>query len=350
MSTHERELTEPVSLALADGRTLDPAARGWSRRPLHRANLHGGWGRTKRWDYWAILAGDLVVSSVYADVDYLGLADVWWADLATGRSGGRGITVPGARGMKLPDVPGSAPLRVDRRHLALEITDDADGTTQLRARWRERDGREGRLRAEVELPAGHESLNVVIPWSERRFQYTSKHQARPARGELVVGGQRWAFGAGVDGAHDDAAWGVLDVGRGRWPYRTRWNWGGGAGEAHPGGPIVGLQLGGRWTEGTGYTENGVLVDGVLHKLGSELRWDYAWDDPLLPWRVQDPDGRLEVVLAARFDKHTRIEALLMGTETHQVFGTWSGRFTPDSGATIDLEGVLGFAEESRSRW
>ena len=85
MTTSERELTEPVDLATPDGKALNPAAKGWSRRPLHRANLRGGWGRTKRWDYWAILAGDLVVSSVYADVDYLGLADVWWVDLATQR-------------------------------------------------------------------------------------------------------------------------------------------------------------------------------------------------------------------------------------------------------------------------
>jgi Protein of unknown function (DUF2804) len=351
MSTHEHELTEPVDLAGPDGRSLNPAAKGWSRRPLHRANLHGGWGRTKRWDYWAILAGDLVVSSVYADVDYLGLADVWWVDLGTGMSGGRGITVPGARGMDLPEIPGTAPLRVDRRNLQLEITDDSDGTTHLRARWRERDGREGRLDAEVELPAGHESLNVVIPWSDRQFQFTSKHQARPARGELVVGARRWEFGAGDVGAErGDAAWGVLDVGRGRWPYRTRWNWGGGAGEACPGGPIVGLQLGGRWTEGTGFTENGVLVDGSLHKLGSELRWDYDWADPMRPWRVLDPEGQLDLELTPRYDKHTKIEAVLMGTETHQVFGRWSGRFTPDSGATIELAGLLGFAEESRSRW
>jgi len=112
MTTHEPEITEPVDLALADGRTLNPAARGWSRRPLHRANLRGGWGRTKRWDYWAILAGDLVLSAVYADVDYLGLAEVGWADLAGGATGGRGITVPLARGFTLPECPGTEPHQV----------------------------------------------------------------------------------------------------------------------------------------------------------------------------------------------------------------------------------------------
>jgi hypothetical protein len=340
LTTHEPEITEPVDLATNDGRRLNPAARGWSRRPLHRANLHGGWGRTKRWDYWAILGSDVVVSSVYADVHYIGLADVWWADLATEKTGGKGIVAPAGRGVELPERPGTAPLRVDRRHFELEIADDAAGT-HLQATWRERDGRPGRLDATVELPPGHESLNVVIPWDDRRFQYTSKHHARPVRGELVVGDQHW----GLDGA-----WGVLDVGRGRWPYRMRWNWGGGAGRDRSGEHVVGLQFGGRWTEGTGFTENGVIVDGTLHKIGRELRWEYRWGDVLAPWRVVDPGGQVDVELVPRHDKHTRIEALVLGTETHQVFGTWSGRVTTDDGVSLTLDDIVGFAEESRWRW
>lgn len=286
------------------------------------------------------------MSSVYADVDYLGLADVWWVDLATGETGGRGIVAPFARGMRLPDVPATAPLHVARRHFALDISDDADHTTHVRARWDERDGTPARLDASIALPVGHESLNVVIPWSGRRFQFTSKHQARPAHGELVVGDRHRSFGRDSGG---DDAWGVLDVGRGRWPYRTRWNWGGGAG-ATADGRIVGIQIGGRWTEGTGFTENGVIVDGVLTKLGAELRWEYDWDEPMRPWLVDDPNGRLHLRLDPRFDKHSRTEAGVMGTETHQVFGTWSGTFVADDGESIELAGIRGFAEESRSRW
>ncbi len=345
--THERELTAPVDLATPDGRRLNPEAVGWSRVPLHRANLRGGWGRNKRWDYWAILAGDLVVSGVYADVDYLGLADVWWVDLASGRSGGRGIGAPLGLGLDLPDVPGSAPLHVEQRQFRLDITDDdtdEDGGTHISATWREKGGAEARLDARIGLPAGHESLNVVIPWSTRRFQFTSKHQARPARGTLVVGDRACMFGG-----EDGDAWGVLDVGRGRWPYRARWNWGGGAGRIGDG-RVVGIQIGGRWTEGTGGTENGVLVDGRLTKLGRELHWTYDWDEPLQPWRVEDPGDRLTLELSPRYDKHTKVDALMLRTETHQVFGTWSGSFTTDEGELLTLDGLQGFAEESRSRW
>ena len=344
MATHEREIVEPVDLAVPSGRALNAAARGWSRRPLHRANLAGRWGRNKRWDYWAVLAGDVVVSMVYADVDYLGIVDVWWADLTDNTSGGCSVMAPLARGVRLPDVPGTAPLELRSKKLDLSITDDTDGTTHLRVAWTGSDGVPGRVDVSVALPEGHESLNVVIPWSERQFQFTSKHQARPAMGELVVGDRVWTVGGG-----SGPAWGVLDVGRGRWPYSTRWNWGGGAGMARDG-SVVGLQLGGMWTAGTDATENGVLVDGVLTKLGNELVWEYDWNCPMEPWRVVDPGGQLTLELSPRHDKHSATNLGVLATETHQVFGTWSGSFNDDNGRTYTFDHLQGFAEESRSRW
>jgi len=345
MATSEPELTEPVDLCTPDGVRLNPAARGWSRTPLHTANLRGGWGRTKRWDYWCVLSADLAVAITYADVDYLGLATTWWVDLTTGETGGREVTLPFARGVVLPDRPGTAPLTHRGRRSAVELADDPEGTT-LRATWTERDGTPARLEIRVDLPPGHESLNVVIPWSDTRFQYTSKHQARPAHGTLVVGDRTWHLGT-ADGGTE--AWGVLDVGRGRWPYRTRWNWGGGAGRATTG-QVVGLQFGAKWTEGTGFTENGVIVDGRLTKIGDELDWEYSWDEPMRPWRVRHPDGSLDVTLTPRYDRHTRVDALVLRTEVHQVFGTWRGHLTTDAGDRVEVDGIVGFAEESRSRW
>lgn len=338
MTTHEPELTEPVDLCVPGGASLHPAARGWSRVPLHRCNLDGQFGRNKRWDYWAVLAGDLVLSCVYSDVDHLGLADVWWADLATGERGGAGTGAAGGEGYDLPERPGTAPLVVDTPRFALSIVDH-DGGTRLTARWTERDGRAGSMDVDVALPPGHESLNVVIPWSDDEFNFTSKHQARPAAGSFEVGDRRWAFGD---------AWGVLDVGRGRWPHEVDWNWGGGAGLA--GGHVVGLQVGAKWTAGTGFTENGLLVDGRLSKLGRELEWTYDWDRPLDPWHVVDPGGQLDAVLTPRLDKHTDVAGRKRSSQVHQVFGTWSGRLRTDDGLELDFTDLQGFAEEARQRW
>jgi Domain of unknown function (DUF2804), N-terminal/Domain of unknown function (DUF2804), C-terminal len=342
VTTTERELTAPVDLCTPDGASLNAAARGWSRTPLHRANLDGRPGTNKKWDYWAVLAGDIVVSAVYSDIDVLGLADVGWIDLAAGVQGGAAIvTAPDA--VRLPERPGTAPLTVSQDGFDLAIV-DSDGGTRLSATWSEADGRPGGLDVFVERPPGHESLNVVVPWSDDLFNFTSKQQARPAHGSLTVGDRTWAIG-GPDGAE---AWGVLDVGRGRWPSAVTWNWGGGAGRV--GDHVVGIQFGAKWTEGTGATENGFLVDGRLTKLGRELEWGYSWDEPMLPWHVRDPGGQLDLVLTPRYDKHSHVDAGDLGSETHQVFGTWSGRLVTDEGLELEVVGAQGFAEEARQRW
>jgi hypothetical protein len=262
--------------------------------------------------------------------------------VATGATGGAGVVAAGNEGFDLPDVPGTAPLRLDREGFRLDFVDD-DAGTRLTIGWTEPDGRPGHLDVHVALPPGHETLNVVIPWSDEVFNFTSKHQARPAVGELVVGDERWAIG----GAAGDA-WGVLDVGRGRWPREITWNWGGGAGRV--GDHVLGLQFGAKWTEGSGFTENGFVLDGRLTKIGRELDWRYDWDAPMAPWRIVDPDGQLDVTLQPRYDKHSKVPGRDKGSETHQVFGTFSGRVRTDDGVEVEFDGLQGFAEEARQEW
>ena len=64
----ERELTRPIDLCDARGR-LNPAAVGYARQPLFRANLSGHWPRKKRWNFWNWIAPDFVFSVTLADID-----------------------------------------------------------------------------------------------------------------------------------------------------------------------------------------------------------------------------------------------------------------------------------------
>ena len=206
--TTEPEITAPVDLCVPGERVLNPQARGWSRRPLHNAELRGGWGRTKRWDYWAILGPDFFVSLTYADVDYLGIVSVEWGEFANGRSGGRALSVPLARGISLPDVSGSRPLQHRSSNLDLDIS-ELPGGTRIVASWTESAGKgRGSIDVVVAHPPAHESLNVVIPWSDRRFQFTSKHQARPVAGTIEFDGQVRSLGS--DGVE---AWGEEEPSR-----------------------------------------------------------------------------------------------------------------------------------------
>lgn len=340
--THERELTAPVDLCDARGR-LNPAARGWSRRPLHRTNLRGSPGRKKRWDYWNVASNEVIVAVTFADVDYLGLASLWILDLATSRTSSAEMIVPLSRGIRLPDVPCTGVMHARSRGLDLEIRETPEAT-RLSATARGRRGEAISIDLTVDRPAGHDTMNVVIPWSARLFQYTSKHTARPAAGTVSVGEETWRLGPASN------AYGVLDVGRGIWPYSTHWNWAAASGRAECG-AVVGLQFGGKWTEGTGFTENALCIDGRLTKIGEELSWSYSWDDPMRPWRVRTPrSDRVDVTLTPVHDRHERTNLGVASMEVHQCFGAWSGRVVGDDGVARQLHRIRGFAEEARNRW
>lgn len=329
--THEREITEPVDLCQPDG-GLNPAAVGWSRTPLHRANLRGR-GRCKRWEYWCVSAPTHALAVTVSDLDYAALHAVWFLG-PDGVQTAASSLVPLSR-VALPDRSGGGPVTVRTKALTVALLPDPRGVT-LRATTAELDAD-----VRIDRPAGHESLGVVVPWSRRRFQYTVKENTLPARGRVTVKGRAFDFA--------DDAWGTLDHGRGRWPYRVTWNWGSGSGRVD--GRVVGLQVGGRWTDGTGSTENALCVDGRLHKLGEDLVWAYDRTDWMRPWRVTAPrTGRADLTFTPSHVRTDRTELGILGNDTHQAFGHWSGTVVDDAGATVRVDGLYGWAEEVRNRW
>ena len=326
----EREITAPVDLAR--GRRLNPDAVGWSRTPLHRTAI-AGWGRTKRWEYWGIVTDRFVVGLTVAGLDYLALAGIYVYDRSTGVELARDGIAPLGR-PRFPDEPGVGTVSLRAGVGGGAVTAgfrDGPGATRMRA-----EGSGVAVELEVRRP-GHDALAVVVPWSDRRFQYTVKDLALPVTGVLTVDGVVHDIGSG---------WAVLDRGRGRWRYATTWNWGAGSGEVD--GQARAIQVGGRWTDGTGSTENGLLVDGHMHKLGEDLRWEYDLSDAGAPWRVVGE--RLDATLVPFHRRRAITELGVLAVRTHQAFGEWRGAGVLDDGTEVRLDGLVGWAEESRNRW
>jgi hypothetical protein len=327
----ERELTADVPLCTPDGR-LNPDAIGWSRTPVHDCALPRTWGRRKRWDFWGLTGPGCAMNITYADVDYIGLVDVWFCDLIAGESVSKSVVMPLANSLTLPDSVAGGPMRMSSRGFKVSIEEESNGT-RLRASAKGFDADVLVLR-----PDGHESLSVVIPWSERRFQFTNKDVSRPAAGSVSWNGRTY-----------DLMWGTLDFGRGKWPYRTNWNWGAGAGMSD--GVRIGLQLGGKWTDGTGMTENALCTDGRLSKLSEELVWTYDTSDWLRPWTIRTPHSdRVDLVFTPMYDKRSRLKLGFASSSVDQCFGTYAGAIVPDDGRRLSVDGVFGWAEEATWRW
>jgi Domain of unknown function (DUF2804), N-terminal/Domain of unknown function (DUF2804), C-terminal len=324
------EITSAVPLCTPEGR-LNPAAVGWSRRPVHTANLRG-WGRTKRFDYWAIVTPDVIVGLTIASLDYAGHVSIVVVDRRTGSETILSALAPLARNVEHPDRSGAGVTRGRARGLSLSFASTPAGT-RLEAQ-----GPGVRLVADV--GPGADSLGVVVPWSQRRFQYTVKDVGRQVTGTLHHGDEEIRFGP------DDGSFAVLDHGRGKWPYSITWNWAAGYGQVA--GRRVGLQLGGKWTDGTGSTENGLFVDGRLHKIHEDLTWTYDRSNWMAPWRVEGP--RVHVSLAPFHERAERTNLVVIDVDIHQCFGVFTGWVLDDAGTRIPVDGLVGWAEEARNRW
>lgn len=322
MATDEREITEAARLCTPDGR-LDRGSVGWSRRPLHDCALPGPWGRRKRWDYWCVVAEPLVIQLTVLNADFLRLGTAAVFE-STGGDVLEATVVRGPGPLLQDDRVGGA-MRFE--HGGLRISAEPRGeSTVLSASFAGR----RRVDLEIEVAPADDSLSVVVPWSDERYQYTSKHVGRRCEGWLQLDGAERAV----------RGWAALDYGRGRWPSRTRWNWGAAAGEQR--GRWLGLQLGAQWTDGTGMTENGVFFDGVLDKLGDRLIFE-----PGETWRIRSPESD---AVDLRFAPERARPMWIPGLARLDLqFGRYTG-VVRAHGERIRLDGLFGWAEEMRVRW
>ncbi len=338
MQTISNEICSPVMLCSADGR-LNPDAIGWSRQPLHVCNLKGRFGRKKRWDYWCITSDRLAFSATIANVDYMAIGSACLLLFDSNRFATQTTIKPFPRTPVMPPVVSGDVIHA---HKKLSLAFHSIGTgVRIAVRSEALGGQPLNARLDIFRPEGHESLNVVVPWNPRTFQFTSKQHCLPTGGTIVWGRETFTLDPG-------AAFACLDYGRGIWPYRTTWNWAAFSGRA--GQDIVGINMGGRWTDGTGMNENGILLNGRLHKIFDDILFEYDRTDFMAPWRMRTGTTPVvDLTFAPFYDRAEATNLLLLSSSVHQVFGRYTGTLRVDD-RVIRVEGLLGWAEEHIARW
>jgi hypothetical protein len=332
----ERELTEPIALCGPDGR-LNRAAVGWSRHPLHRCNLPASLARKKKWNYWAITSEDFLFSTTVADMDLFQLGGAYLFDRRTHLHLDKTVVCPAGTIVMPEGVAGDIVIAHPKMRVAL--TDEGAGT---RIRVEAADFAGAPLEADivVDRPAGHQTLNVVIPWSDAQFQFTSKQNTLPATGYVRFGDQRWDFAP--------PSFGCLDYGRGVWPEETAWIWGAASGVQGP--HTVGLNLGAKWTDGTGMNENGICIDGRLTKISEDLSVEYDATQRMRPWRIRTAaSDRIDLRFEPEFERISESGTPERYMNVHQMFGRYVGRISTGDGP-LEVRGLFGWIEDQEARW
>jgi hypothetical protein len=66
--------------------------------------------------------------------------------------------------------------------------------------------------------------------------------------------------------------------------------------------------------------------------------------------MTSPDGRLDLTFTPFLERVAKTEALVLGSEVHQMFGRYNGTAVTDSGEILQITDLIGWAEEHHARW
>jgi hypothetical protein len=336
------------------GKLLDPKGSltqvGWSPQPLLDCNLENAQFyrmrmfqrfRIKRWDYYAIFTPTLFFSATIADLGYAGNIFVYLIDFSKNELHEEGLVIPLSRGIKLPrnSDQGISEFTDKRLYLKFEAF---PGGRYIQVSWPAFHDGKG-ISADITLHPTpvHESMTIVIPITQHRFYYNRKINCLPATGSIDYGGYHEILSP-------DSSLGSLDWGRGVWEYKSFWNWASASGFL-PNGQTVGLNLGCGFGDLSAASENCLILNGKVHKL-AQVNFGYSSSNFMQPWKFTDSENRLDLNFVPFKERLAKTNLGIITSEVHQMFGRYSGTVLADDGQTININNLVGFAEEHQAQW
>ena len=345
----QNEITQAGPLLTVAG---DLAQVGWARQQNLDCNLdyvsfYRGifkfwqFARLKRWDYYAIFTPTRFVSATIANLGYAGNVFVYTMDFESGDLHEEGLVIPLGSGIILTRNSTEGECHYEGQGVKLHFDTTPEART-IHVDWPTfHDGRGISAEISMDCPVDHESMNIVIPIPDKRFYYNRKINCMPANGWIQ-------YGEELEELSPASSLGQLDWGRGVWEYSSFWLWASASGFLADG-RRLGLNMGRGFGETSQATENAIILDGRIHKL-DQISFDYDPKDFMKAWKFKDNQGRLDLVFTPFKDRFAATKLLVIDSEVHQMFGRYAGKVVTDEGEEIQIDGLVGFAEEHKARW
>ena len=342
----QNELTTQSTLLNEKGRLNQV---GWSRKQILDCNLENvnffaiktlQKYRVKVWDYYAVFTPNGFLGLTLSNLGYAGMMQVYTVDFETNEYYEMSEIVPFGKNAILArnSTDGVSSFSNDKLSIKFE---KVDGARMLDVHWNEfKDGKD--LDVHLELTEeDYESMVITIPIGEKRFYYNTKTNCMPTKGTIQLGDV-------IEIVKAEESMAQLDWGRGIWVYSSFWNWAS-TSQYLPDGRRFGLNLGEGFGNTEAATEDCVILDNKVHKLG-KVHWEYDSSNYMKPWRFYDDEGRLDITLTPFKERHAASHLVVIDSVVHQMFGYYSGKVVLDDGEVLEIRDVLGFAEEHSARW
>ena len=302
--------------------------------------------RIKEWDYFYCQGPDFGLALTIADNGYLGLLSVSYIDFKTKHYVTKSHIIPMSLGkLNLPETPMLG--RIDIHKKNTRFTFDYNGNSRhLYVKFPKF---QNNLPIEIDVyltEEPKESMVIVVPFKEKptQFYYNQKIPGFKVNGQIIINNAVKRF--------DAKSLGLLDWGRGVWPYKNQWFWS--MAQGYQNGKHIAFNLGYGFGDNSTATENMIFYDGKAHKT-NDITFHIKEDDKgnkryLEPWQFTSSDQRIELTMTPLIDRKDMISVGVLQSKQHQVFGLFNGQIVLDNNKTIIIKDMMGFAEDIQNKW
>ncbi len=178
---------------------------------------------------------------------------------------------------------------------------------------------------------------VVMPFAENRGMYSHKC-LMPLRGTLK-------FGDRVINFQPNKAHMIIDDHKGYYPYTMHYDWITGA-TVLPEGRLFGFNLtDNQVKDQMTYNENCMWLNSELHPLPPVKVTRPEGMDVGKVWYIKDEFGKVDLTFTPTVNTRVDINALVIRSDYHGPYGTFSGTIMANDGELINLNKVFGMGEK-----
>ncbi|MFX0139575.1 MAG: DUF2804 domain-containing protein [Candidatus Hodarchaeota archaeon] len=338
----QNEITEPSNLLNKDGSLIQ---RGWARKPIlkyNKENIGKGWFRIKEWDHYSILNKQFGFQLTIGDIGYLTQMSYVWLDFENKKRDGKGVFKFFTKSKLLPlSSLGDSKIEFPTKKFKATIIKSKNKRI-VTIEDHKFQGK--RLKGTITFEDNPKMDNTVVVTGykedPRLFYYNHKINYMPAEGSIQIGNDSYKF-------EPETSFGLMDWGRGIWPYKTHWLWGSACGIVN--GIPVAFNIGYGFGDLSTHTENIIFYDGKAHKI-DEVVFHHHNRDPTKPWKFTSSDDRFNMVLTPLVPHREKLNFGIISLNSSLLHGLYTGDLVLESGEKIHIEDMLGHAEDIFWRW
>jgi len=333
----QQQITSPTPLLTPSGSLASPGYATRMHYIYNREKAKSFPIKLKEWNFYQIQKAPWVAQLTLGHVSYMASVSVNLFNIETGQRFEFGAMKPLFTPGLDADPERESALSFEEKdfHLSFQVSKNE---RLLRAWGSHREYGPVDVEIRLENDPENEKMVIATPFDKsHQFYLNYKENYYRGTGYARFGETEVSF---------DGCVGLLDWGRGIWPYRHEWFWGNLT--SHIGSIPFGFNIGWGFGDLRSATENMFFYNKKAYKLGVlQVERDEA--DYMKPWHLSDSEGMLSMTFTPTFDNYTENKFVVVDTHCHQLFGKFSGNFRTEHGE-VSFENLTAFIEHAVNRW